>query len=229
MGAFFVSYTLPMQAPQSDYRTRIIQHGTASLTDAELLDVLLSAEPTDATLAGLRRLVQWSGSLQGLARRTLAELAHREGISERKALQLLAAFELGRRATRADSRQLKFGNAKEVAAYVQPLLRDATQEQLLVLLLDRAGQLLAERIVFVGGVTSTVVDPKVIFQVVLAEKAAAFLVCHNHPSGNLSPSDHDIAITERLKGGAQLLDLQLLDHLIVSYKGYFSFQEQGLL
>lgn len=214
---------------EEGYRPRIIQQGLGALTDAELLDLLLSHPPTDASLAALRRLLKWAGSLQGLARRDWVEIIRQEGMGERKALQILAAFEIGRRATRHDTRQLNFSRADQVAAHLQAMLRDATQEQLVVLSLDRAGQLLSERVVFVGGVSSTIVDPKVVFQIVLAAQASAFIVCHNHPSGNYAPSEHDFAITNLLMKGARLLELQMLDHIIVSYKGYYSFAEQGML
>lgn len=215
--------------PDESYRTRIIRQGWHALTDAEVLAVVLGhAQPDEAT-ATLRQLVQQAGGLGALARGELATLAALPGLGGRKALQVLAAFELGRRAARPDARAINFHAPAEVGAYLQPLLRDAVQEQLVVLLLDRAGGLLAERIVFVGGVTQTVVDPKVIFQWALSQQAPAFLVCHNHPSGTLTPSEHDFAITRRLQAGAELLDLQLVDHVIVSYKGYFSFAEHGYL
>lgn len=214
----------------SPYRTRIIQEGIETLTDAELLDLLLNPGGlSEEGLAACREVLAWGGSLQGLACRSWTEIGRQAGMGERKALQIATLFELARRSARTDARTIDFRDARQVASYLQPLLRDALQEQLLLLLLDRAGQLLAERVVFVGGVTQTVVDPKVIFHTLLTERASAFIICHNHPSGTVIPSEHDIAITRRLQEGARLLDFQLVDHLIVSYKGYYSFADNHLL
>jgi DNA repair protein RadC len=213
----------------NNLRQRLVTKGVDAFTDSEVLSLLLSEGPTDDGLAIAEKLVLTHGSLRELARLGLAELLASMNIGERRAMRIIAAGELGRRSTRPEHRTINFSDAASVASYAQPLLRDATEEHFLVLLLDRAGQLIVERIIAKGGVSAMVVDPKVLFREALVHKASAIIICHNHPSGNLKPSEQDVAITQKLKEGARLLEISLLDHLIVSYKGFYSFAEQGLL
>lgn len=210
-------------------RYRLITNGVDTFTDAELVSLLLNEGPSDDGLDAAKGLIQKFGGFAQLARLTLPELVSSSGIGELRAMRIIAAMEIGRRSSRPDHRALNFSDAPTVAKYAQALLRDATEEHFLVLLLDRAGQLLVERIIAIGGIGSMIVDPKVLFREALVHHSSAMIICHNHPSGSLTPSEQDIALTRKLQQGAKLLEMNILDHLIVSYKGYYSFAEQSLM
>ena len=201
--------------------------GSASaLSDGEVLAVLLGEDAPSLDLA--RRLLQQLGSLDRLARLSMAELI-RAGVPQEGAHRLLAAWELGRRRQQAEVRQLPMTSAAAVAAYVTPLLGDQVQESCVVLYLNRAHLLLAERILSVGSVSGVLIDPKLVFREAVALLASAIVVCHNHPSGNLNPSQADADITSRLVAAGRLLDIEVLDHMIITYRGHYSFAENGRL
>lgn len=208
------------------------RHGTGALSDGELLALVLTTtlgpNAGAEALAQARALLLRCGSLERLARLTPADLAQ-AGLSPSAAAALQAAFELGRRRQQAEARQLPLTSAAAVAAYVTPLLIDQVNEACVVLYLSRSNQLLAERMLAVGGVAGVLIDPKMVYREAVALPASGVIVCHNHPSGSLQPSAADHDITRRLAEAGRLLDITLIDHLIVSYRGFYSFAEQGLL
>lgn len=213
-------------------QAKLNRSGTASLTDGELLSLMLApAQPQLAPqemLTLVRNLLLRYGSLDRVARLPQPTLVA-SGLTEAAAQVLIASFELGRRRLQAEARHLPLTNAAAVAAYVKPLLADQVQESCVVLYLNRANQLMAERILAVGGVSGVLIDPKLVFREAVSLPASAVVLCHNHPSGSLQPSAADIDITVKLKAAGKLLDIELLDHLVISYRGFYSFAENGRL
>lgn len=219
----------PPQATPPSYLPRAAEPPMTSAFTAQPYASAAGPEPADAAaLALARRLLLQHGSLHRLARLSPAAL-QQAGLSALQAQAVGAAFELGRRRQQAEVRQLPLAQAAAVAAYVAPLLIDQVHEACVVLYLNRAHQLMAERLLAVGGVAGVLIDPRIVFREAVALPASALIVCHNHPSGSLQPSAADRDITQRLCAAGRLLDIEVVDHVIVSVRGYFSFAEQGLL
>jgi DNA repair protein RadC len=208
---------------------KFLTRGAAALSDGELLALVLDDQADDDTIRLGRQLVMRSGGLHIVARYGVYQLTQYDGMNEARAVRLLAAFELARRKELAQHRDIDISSPESVAAYIRPRLVDLDHEVFFVLYLNRQNSLVHERVLSVGGVSNTVIDPKLIFREALGCLASAIIVCHNHPSGNLQPSDDDRAITQKLKHGGKLLDIQLLDHIIVSHKGFYSFADEGVL
>lgn len=211
-------------------REKLLQRGIDSLTDAELIAILLSTGTREASALDLaRNLLQEFGDLPQLARGKVKELTRIKGIGTAKAIGLVAAFELGRRKSRQGQHRVKVSSSADAARYLCGKLEDREQEVFCVLFLNRNNEIKGEQILFQGGVAATIVDPKLVFKAALTELASSIIVAHNHPSGNLKASKADIAITRKLAVSGELLGIQLLDHLIISSQGYYSFADDGMM
>jgi DNA repair protein RadC len=215
-------------------REKLITKGSDALTDAELLGLLIGKGTSRLNAIEIARLIlrENHDDLHTLAKRSVRDLLKQKlyGFGEAKAAALVAAFELGRRRHSALSAEKPvFKDGKSAAGYVQPLLADLPNEVFGVLYLDQSNKLKHWEVVSKGGITATYVDPRLIFKRALQEEATSIIVCHNHPSGNLRPSRADEILTDRIKQGANYMDIKLLDHIIVSNQGYFSFADEGML
>ncbi|MFK7970647.1 MAG: DNA repair protein RadC [Bacteroidia bacterium] len=216
-------------------REKALNKGHEALTDAELLAIIVgsgvSGGSTKRSAVELaRELIDRYGGLPGLARASVRDLCRTRGIGPAKAIAITAAFELANRKTRAQARPcVRLSNSPSIANYLIPRLADHKQELFLVLFFNRNSEIIGEEILFTGGITSTVVDIKLILHKTLEHLATSIVVAHNHPSGNLTPSQADIDITRRLKRAAHSLEIRLSDHLIISHRGYYSFYESGTL
>lgn len=215
-------------------REKLIQRGIDALTDAELLAILLGTGVTTSqgrksALDLARGLLSAQGGLPELARSGLPGLTRTKGIGKAKALTLIAAFELGRRQARQRASGFKATDSASVAAYLKPQLAHLRQEVFWVLYFNRNSELIGEEKLFQGGVSSTIIDTRLVIKQALEQLATAIIVAHNHPSGNLQPSQADRNITQKLESCSQMFDIQLLDHLIISERGYYSFADSGLL
>jgi DNA repair protein RadC len=215
-------------------REKLMLKGPRALSEADLLAILLRIGRRDKNAVEIaRELLRINqNDLNELGKRSIRQLMKINGIGLAKAVTIAAALELGRR--RHSSSSLKkpiVKDSRTAAAYLGPLLEDYGYEVFVVLFLNQAGRIKQEDIEIVsqGGISSTVVDPRLIFKKALELDAVSLIVCHNHPSGNLQPSQADKNITSRLLEGAKYLDIKLLDHIIVGDKGYFSFADSGLL
>ena len=216
-------------------RERLKINGPQALSDRDLLHLLLgrnTARMPVSELAG--KILQRNGDdLHTLAGRSVQELVRLkvEGLGEAKASAIVAAFELGRRhqAGLPSRNRPVFKNPAEAAPLIQPLLCNYKRETFHVLCLDQANALIHHEKISEGGIAATYVDPRIIYKVALREEAVGIIIAHNHPSGNLRPSRADEILTARVKEGANYLDIKLLDHIIVSARGYFSFASEGLL
>ena len=211
----------------------MIAKGPQALSDSELLAVLIPGTTKHNALEQARLVLERSqNNLQLLGRRSVQDLVklNIEGFGEAKASAIVAALELGRRRQAGLSPERPvFKDSKAAAAYLQPLLADYPYEVFGVLYLDQSGSLKHFGIISQGGITSTVVDPRLIFKQALQEGAVSIIVSHNHPSGSLRPSRADEILTTKINEGAKILDIKLLDHIIVGHQGYFSFANEGLL
>ena len=213
-------------------REKLLLKGTSTLSDAELIAILLGTGTASMSAVDVAKsmLQQAGNNLDDLARFTVKDLMKIKGIGEAKAIAIVSALELGRR--RKDSGATdrpKIAVSKDAYDLLKGDLMDIPHEEFWLLLLNRANRVIKKHKISLGGVHGTVADPKIIFKTALEELASGIIVAHNHPSGNLTPSQQDIDLTRKLKEAGKLLEIQLLDHLIVAGKQYYSFADEGLL
>lgn len=213
-------------------REKLRARGAQVLSDSELLAILINkgTRKHNAVEVAKQLLKAGKDNLAELGKMSVQDLMKVSGIGEAKAITISAALEIGRRREAASiiNKQI-INSSKEIAVYIRSLLRDLQNEVFGVVFLNRANKVKHYEIISVGGITGTVADPRVIFKKALAEDAVSIIIFHNHPSGNLQPSRADEALTARIVHGAKLLDIRLLDHIIVSDEGYFSFADEGLI
>lgn len=211
-------------------REKLLQRGLSALTDAELVAIIIGSGNREQSAIELaKHILKQTGGLGGLARSQVAELTCLKGIGPAKAISLVATFELGRRKAQPQLDKFRIKGSDSAAKYLTPILADETQEVFYVLFLNRNHEIESEKAIFKGGVSSTIVDPKLVFREAIHRLASSIVVAHNHPSGNLKPSQADIQITRKLASGSQLFDIAFLDHIIISHKGFYSFADEGLL
>ena len=216
-------------------REKLAAHGASALTDPELIAILLrTGVPGANAIEVARKLLKDYGSLAGLSRCTVDELAGIRGIGPAKAVQLVAAFGLGHRLARETLSKQKIDSPELVNELVGPEMRRLRKESLRVILLDTRYHLIRVEEVSIGSVNESIAHPRDIFRPALVSSAYAVIVVHNHPSGDASPSQTDHSLTRRLAEAAELLQIKLLDHIIVGAPlegspGYFSFKEAGVL
>ena len=214
---------------QESIRQKLLQYGSAHLSDTELLTLLLDSrgEP-DKAAHKLLEVIEHD--LQRLSRLTLGELGRMSGISDKLAMRLMSAFELGRR---RDNMPLPvrpgIRSSRDAFILIQPVLKDLNHEEFWALLLNRNHRLIMKKQISRGGVSGTVVDPKLIFKSAVDHLACAVIVAHNHPSGHLKPSQSDLTLTEKLVKAGRFLEIPLLDHLILNSESYLSFADEQLL
>lgn len=213
-------------------REKLINKGKAALTDAELIAILLRSGSTRESAVDLAKRILKSASdnLIELSKLSLNELLTFPGIGEAKALSIIAALELGKRRRVAEvSEKQGISSSRDVFEYFQSAHADAPYEEFWILLLNRANKILKKVMISEGGVAGTVADPKRIFKVAIENNASAMVLCHNHPSGNLKPSEADIKLTKKLKDAGALLEINIIDHVIICEERYFSFADEGVL
>lgn len=212
-------------------REKLLLKGKIALSDAELLAILLGSGTVGESAVTLaqRILADVGNNLHELGKRSVAELCRYKGVGQAKAISIAAALELGRRRQVSDLRERpRIGSSRDAHDTIAALLADLHHEEFWVLLLNKANEVFARERLSSGGMAGTVVDAKLLFKKALDAHAAAVIAVHNHPSGSLQPSQADIELTRRLRRAGELLDLPLLDHLIVSERGYYSFADAGL-
>ena len=222
--------TIKFWAEADRPRERMVKNGRHSLSDSELLAILIRSGTRQETAVELSRRIlgQVDNDLTRLSRLSLQELAAFKGMGSVKAVTIVAALELGRRRRLAEaSKTLSIASSKDVADFFTPDMSDLNYEEFWILLLNRANKIIGKHLVSKGGITGTVVDPKVVFKIAIEHTASGIILCHNHPSGSLTPSDADLSLTKKLCEAGRLLDIQVLDHLIVAGEHYFSFADEG--
>lgn len=210
-------------------REKLLERGKEALTDSELLGILLGSGNSEKNAVELSReiLSYCQDDVSRLARLSIEDLCQFKGIGPAKAINIVAALELSKR--RKADEKIVVSSSETAFNCFKPYLYDKDVEEFWVLLLNRANKVLKLERISVGGVSGTVVDPKVLFRIALQNYASGIILAHNHPSGNLSPSTEDKNITKKIREGAQLLEINLLDHIIVSNEKYFSFADEGII
>jgi len=213
-------------------REKLLNRGIGSLTDAELIAILLGSGTRELSAVELAQqlLKSVDNKLSNLGKATVPELMKLKGIGEAKAISIVAAMELGRRRNRDDGAENeKITSSGQVYSLFYPMLADLSYEEFWILLLSRANKTINQLKISQGGTSGTVIDIKIILKHALDQRASGLILVHNHPSGNLSPSDADKNITQKLKAAAGFMDIQVLDHVIIAEKSYFSFADEGML
>jgi len=211
-------------------REKMLLKGKNALSDAELLAILLGSGTVGESAVALaqRILSEVDYNLHELGKRSVTELQRYKGVGEAKAIAIAAALEIGRRRQLSDLRERpRITGSRDAFQVIAPLLTDLHHEEFWVLMLNKANEVFARERLSTGGMAGTVVDVKILFKTALDARAAAVIAVHNHPSGNLQPSQADVDLTRRLRKAGELLDLPLLDHLIVSERGYYSLADEG--
>lgn len=213
-------------------REKLMNKGIQSLSDAELIAILLGSGSRELTAVELARHVlnNVENNLGQLGKRTVHELMQFKGIGEAKAITLIAAMELGRRRKLDDlTNKKKIAGSQDVFEIFQPILCDLPHEEFWVLFLNRSNKVIDKIKISQGGISSTIIDVRIILKHAIERLASSIVLCHNHPSGNLQPSEHDRSITTKLKEASTYLDISVLDHIIVTDTRFFSFSDEGLM
>lgn len=219
--------------PKDDQpRHKSQQYGIRSLSDSDLLALLIGKgyQHRNAKEIAQEILVQCQGDLHKLFKIDSKNLESFYGIGSAKAATLLAAFELGRRQNAyLPNQNFKISNSSQVYNYIKTQLSLLSCEAFVVLLLNNNNEVIHCEKISRGGLTGTIADGRILFALALSHKATGIILCHNHPSGNKKPSDKDISLTQNLKNFGKYIELPILDHLIFTDFGYFSFADEGLL
>lgn len=212
-------------------REKLLLKGGSALSDAELIAILIgSGIPGESAVDVAKAILKSTGNnLNELGKLSVKDLMKFKGIGEAKAITIVAALELSKRRRTAEVKEKEnITGSKDVYEYFHHLA-DLRNEEFWVMYLNRANKIISADKISQGGITGTVADTRLIFKTALDHFACSIILCHNHPSGSLSPSEEDKSLTKKVKQAGQLLDINTLDHLIISDSGYFSFADEGLL
>jgi len=219
-------------AAEARPREKMLLKGSRALSDAELIAILIGSGNQEETAVELSRRILGSvgNNLNDLGKKNSDYFMQFKGIGEAKAICLMAAMELGRRRKEAETPdKTRITGSNDVADFFIPLLGDLDHEEFWILLLNRNNKVIDKYMASKGGITGTVIDVRTIMKIALEKLATSMILCHNHPSGNLLPSDADLQITQKLKDAGKILDIQVLDHLIITQKNFYSFADNRVL
>jgi len=211
---------------------KIKNYGPMQLSNSELLAILIKNGNKNNSAIDLAKaiMLRCNNCLNELGKLSLIDFQKINGIGETKSITIMAALEMGRRRLNAESvLKQSIKGSQEVAQYLNEKFKDLTYEVFAVIFLNQANKIIHFEVISKGGITGTVADPRIILKLALEFGAVGIILCHNHPSGNLNPSNADKAITKKIDDAASLMDIKVLDHIIVSDEGYLSFMEEGLL
>ncbi|MFN8416052.1 MAG: DNA repair protein RadC [Cytophagaceae bacterium] len=211
-------------------REKLALKGTAALSDAELIAILLGSGTRELSALDLAKEILYhsQNNLHELARKSIPDLCKHKGIGEAKAITLVAALEIGKRRKEVEGiDRLQIKTSQEVYQYFAGDLMDLPHEEFWVLLLNRKNKIIKPIKISSGGVSGTVADPKLIFKYALEHLASSIILVHNHPSGNPNPSDADIQLTKRMVQAGNLMETPVLDHIIIAHKNWYSFADEG--
>ena len=213
-------------------REKLLTKGADVLSDSELLSILISNGYKEKSAVELAKEILKLGNnnLNELGKLSLTAFQKIKGIGEAKAITIAAALELGRRrhaATHLEKSVIRTSN--DIAQYVRAMIKDFGYEVFGVLFLNQSNKVNHFEIISKGGITGTIADPRIILKKALDVEATSIILCHNHPSGSLKPSRSDEELTAKIKIAASYFDIKVMDHLIVSEQGYYSFSDEGLI
>lgn len=211
-------------------REKLLIKGVSALSDSELLAILIGSGNKEETAVELsqRILHSESNNLDKLARLSVSGLTKFRGIGEAKAITIVAALELGRRRNAKERTSIpNICHSSDVFSIMEPLLSDIVHEEVWILLLNQSNKIIKKEQVSRGGISSSIIDIRIILKSAIESSASGIILCHNHPSGNIIPSKNDDLITERLSNACQIMDIKLLDHIIIGAKSYYSYKDEG--
>jgi DNA repair protein RadC len=228
----YVPFTIKNWALNDRPREKLLQKGKLALSDAELIAILIGSGNTDESAVDLskRILSETKNNLNLLGKLSAQQLMVYKGIGEAKAISIIAAMELGRRRRTEDALELlKITSSNSVFELLQPIIGELPHEEFWILYLNNSNKIIEKLAISKGGITGTLVDVRITLKKALELGATGLILAHNHPSGNLNPSEADKQLTTKLKIAAESIDIKVLDHLIVTEKSYFSFADEGLM
>jgi len=228
----YIPLTIKNWAINDRPREKLLQKGKLALSDAELIAILIGSGNTDESAVELskRILFETKNNLNLLGKLSAQQLMIYKGIGEAKAISIIAAMELGRRRRTEDAVELvKIASSNTVFELLQPIIGELPHEEFWILYLNNANKIIEKVQISKGGITGTLVDVRITLKKALELGATSLILAHNHPSGNLNPSEADKQLTNKLKIAGESLDIKVLDHLIVTEKSYFSFADEGLM
>ena len=226
----YKNLTIKNWAVEDRPREKLMKNGVESMSDAEILAILIGSGTKNQSALELSRklLFASSNNLYELGKMSMDEITSIKGIGKAKAIIILAALELGRRRKYGDpSEKLHIRSSKDIFEFYQPILADLPHEELWVMLLNRSNRVIENIRISKGGVSGTVIDSRIILNKALSRLASGIVICHNHPSGNPEPSRADMSITEKIGIAAKTMDIRLVDHLIIADSKYYSFSDDG--
>jgi DNA repair protein RadC len=212
-------------------REKLMLKGKSILSDSELIAILIGSGSRNESAVDLskRILASVDHNLNALGKLSIAQLMNFKGIGEAKAISIIAAMELGRRRRSEDAIELtRIASSKAIFEVMQPIIGELSHEEFWVLFLNNSNKILFKTQLSKGGMTGTIVDIRIIFKIAFEQNATAIILTHNHPSGKLQASDADIEITKRIKTAGHQLDIPVLDHIIITENGYYSFLDEGI-
>lgn len=225
-------FTIKNWAEDDRPREKLIQKGKVSLSDAELLAILIGSGSRNQSAVDLcKKILSGAGnSLSELGKLSINQLTGYKGIGQAKAVAIVAALELGRRRRTEEAlEKKKITSSASVFELMQPIIGELPHEEFWIIYLNNSNKVIDQLQLSKGGITGTLVDVRLALKKALELGATSIILSHNHPSGNLSPSSADKQLTQKLKTAGESLDIKILDHIIVTEKSYFSFADEGLL
>ncbi|MFI5172145.1 MAG: DNA repair protein RadC [Chitinophagales bacterium] len=226
------NYTLRQLAEEDRPREKLLLKGRQSLSNAELIAILINSGNKKETAVELsqRILLEYNNDLNELGKLNVDSFLKFKGIGSAKAVSIVAALELGRRRQLFEAeKKSQVKNSSDIFEIIYPLIADLQHEEFWVMYLNKANKIIEKEKISAGGLSGTVVDVKIIIKNALQKLASGIILAHNHPSGNLQPSDADISITRKLTEAAKLFEVSVLDHLIIGDKNYYSFSDNGII
>jgi DNA repair protein RadC len=212
-------------------REKLMLKGKSALSDAELIAILIGSGSRNESAVDLSKRILGSvdNNLNALGKLSISQLMNFKGIGEAKAISIIAALELGRRRRVEDAVELtKISSSKMIFEIMQPIIGELPHEEFWIVYLNNSNKIISKSQLSKGGITGTLVDVRLVFKTALEMGATGLILCHNHPSGTLIPSDADKQITRKLKLAGDSLEIKVLDHLIVTEMNYFSFVDEGI-
>ena len=225
------SFSIKQWAEDDKPREKLMLKGKQVLSDAELIAILIGSGTRNESAVDLsKRILAKAENLKALGKMTLKQLTEFKGIGEAKAITIIAAMELGRRRGSEDEVELKkITSSKAAFDIIHPIIGELAHEEFWILYLNNSNKVIYKSQLSKGGITGTVVDIRIVFKTAFEQNAVNLILCHNHPSGILQASDADKQITRKLKEAGKMLDVNVIDHLIVTSNGYLSFADEGIL
>ena len=224
------NFSIKNWATEDRPREKLLAKGIDSLSNAELIAILIGSGTKNESAVDLsKKILQTANNdLNELGKFSILKLTKNKGIGQAKAITIVAALELGKRRKLAETIEKEnITCSKNVADYFQSILSDLNHEEFWVLYLNRANKIIERRKISQGGVAGTYIDNKIIFKQAIENLASSIILCHNHPSGNINPSNADIDLTNKIVEIGKLMDINVLDHIIVTENSFFSFADNG--